>query len=326
MLFYLISKETIMFKALVIGCGNIGAGYDFANDEISTHAKAYFKNKNFALSIFDTDKNTVKKVKEKYDCAVVPEINAMTIAPFDCVSICTPTATHFKYLKAALEIKNKVIICEKPISYSYDELSGAESLYRSKQSKVLVNYVRRFQPDYINLKHTVRKLMMKERFTNISIRYQRGFINNCSHALDLLQFLTETELNLKNIIISNRVKDHFENDPTLSMTCAWGDTNVSILGLSNVRFSLFEIELYFEHTRISILNSGKSINICSAQPNKKFLQPLQVNAMGSKEDCLKNSMANVVAQAYQLLVSREAQDNFISALKLNQLILKAIEN
>jgi predicted dehydrogenase len=315
-----------MFNALVIGCGNIGAGYDFANDQVLTHSKAYSQNPHFTFSVFDTDQNLAQKVSEKYNCGVVHDLKPETLTTFDCVSICSPTGTHFEYLKMALNAGVKVIACEKPVAYKAGELDALEKMYHAHASKILVNYTRRFQPAYITLKETISELMLREKLTNISIRYQRGFLNNCSHALDLIQFLTEKEFQLTNTAISNRIKDHFENDPTLSLTGLWGATNVSILGLSDVKFSLFEIELYFEHTRISLLNSGDTIRLQRAENADKFLQPLQTNEKEEKQGCLKNTMINVIDRVHELLVSEQTRDNFVSALRLNQYILKIIEN
>lgn len=40
-------------RALIIGCGNIGAFYDLNSHDILSHAKAYYENKLFNFSILD---------------------------------------------------------------------------------------------------------------------------------------------------------------------------------------------------------------------------------------------------------------------------------
>jgi predicted dehydrogenase len=315
-----------MYKALLLGCGNIGALYDLDSEEVLTHAKAYTKHPQFELTIFDLNKDLQHNIAEKYNADILNELSDNSFEKFDCISICTPTSTHFELLSRAINNNIKVIICEKPISNNIAEIVGLENLYHKNNSKVLVNYIRRFQPAYTELKKQLTGILAEERLTNISIRYQRGFINNCSHALDLLQFLTDREINLKNIVISNRVFDHFESDPTLSMNGEWDHTYVSINGLPNVKFSLFEIDLYFEHTRISIQQAGKSISYYHAAKSDLFLQPLLIDSEKSKENCLNNYMNPVIDHAYQLLNGSITHDTFLSTSRLNQLMLNYIKN
>ena len=315
-----------MFKALLIGCGNIGALYDLNSEEVLTHAKAYSMHPQFELTIFDLNKELGNSIAEKYNAAILNELSENSLGNFDCISICTPTSTHFEFLSKAIKLQTKVIICEKPISNCISEIVKLEYLYHKSNSNVLVNYIRRFQPAYIELKKQLTGILAQEYLTNISIRYQRGFINNCSHALDLLQFLTDREINLKNIAITNSVFDHFESDPTLSMNGEWDHIYVAINGLPNVKFSLFEIDLYFEHTRISIQQAGKSISYYQAAKSDLFLQPLLIDSEKSKEDCLKNYMIPVIDHAYQLLNGSITDNTFLSTLNLNKRVLNYIKN
>ncbi|HLX91950.1 MAG TPA: Gfo/Idh/MocA family oxidoreductase, partial [Puia sp.] len=92
-----------MYKALVIGCGNIGALYDFNNGEIQTHVKALHLNPRFSLSIFDNDKDLAKKISRKYACETVEMLDDETLQSFDCISICTPTRTHAGFILKAMK-------------------------------------------------------------------------------------------------------------------------------------------------------------------------------------------------------------------------------
>jgi len=313
-----------VYKALVIGCGNIGAGYDFDTDQVLTHVKAFSKNKKILLSIFDTNELLVKKVSKKYNCNIVAEITNNTLANFDCVSICTPTKTHFEYLTKAIDAKVKVIICEKPVSNNLLELRNLSNAFQKGGSKIIVNYFRRFQPSYFELRKKIEPIAQQEKLTNISIRYQRGFINNCSHAFDTIGFLINKEIELTQIKKNNEVNDHFENDPTLSIQAKWGETNVDILGLSNVLFSHFEIDLYFEFHKIIIKESGQTIEIYKADKSSEFLKPL-LN-QNTYTDCLKNYMMPVIENAEALLNNHLSTDNFMQSVSLNQRMLNYLNN
>lgn len=53
------------FNILLIGCGNIGALYDFQNDEILTHAKALNHHNLKSVFIYDTNSDLLQKVSQK---------------------------------------------------------------------------------------------------------------------------------------------------------------------------------------------------------------------------------------------------------------------
>ncbi len=313
-----------MYSALIIGCGNIGAGYDFNTDQILTHAKALQHNQNFAFSIFDTNKNLTQAVSKKYNCKVMNEINVNVLSEFDCVSICTPTTTHSEYLIKAIEAKTRVIICEKPVSDKYSDLELLRELYEKNSSKIIVNYTRRFHPSYKKLREDIEKISVREKLTNISIRYQRGFLNNCSHAFDTIEYLMNQEIKLTEIKKHNSANDHFENDPTISIQAFWNDTNMNVLGLSYVKFSHFEIDIYFQYHKIIINESGQRIEILRSEKEAEFLNPLTQQNVYT--ECLKNQMVHVISRTEDLLADKRSKDNFIGSLKLNQRMLNILQN
>lgn len=309
-------------QVLIIGCGNIGALYDYENDSILTHAKAFSKKSKCKLYFYDLNILLAEKIAERYKSTFLADLNKVDFSEYDCISICTPTATHFQFLKRAIESNVKLIICEKPVSSSEAELLELKKLYENKKSKIIVNYIRRFQPSFNWLKKFIEDLLISEKLTHVAIRYQRGFINNCSHAFDLISYLTSRPIDLRNLQKQNVVYDHFQNDPTLSLLANWNDVNVNVLGLSNVHFSHFEIDLYFSTFKIAIKESGDQIDIFESEIHGIFLNPLKCNEKLSRKNCLKNYMLEVVDSALNLLNSESNADNFIESVNLNLLMLK----
>jgi predicted dehydrogenase len=308
-----------LFKSLLIGCGNIGALYDFENDSVSTHAKAYHNHPDFQFSVYDINKGLAKKVAEKYNAEQIDDIDQCDLSGFDCISICSPTDTHVDLLKRAIDLEVKLIICEKPITNKATEIDELVSLYKNSKSKILINYFRRFVPAYIDLKNDIAEIAKSDVLTNISIRYQRGFLNNCSHALDLINFLLNNELNLTNIMVNNVSTDHFITDPTISLTCYYNGTYLNILGLSKVEFSHFEIDLYFKYHKIEMNNAGQNIKLYSAKRFSDNLQPLKQRY--AKENCIQNYMSHVLLTAHKILTAKQLTDNFIESLNLNGTML-----
>lgn len=313
-----------MFKALVIGCGNIGAGYDFDNEKIMTHAKALSLNKNFELSVYDTDYSLATKVAAKYNCSIEQEINSEVVSKFDCISLCTPTPTHYSYLQLLFQNAIKLVICEKPVSNSLDELDSIASDYMQSSTKVLVNYVRRFQPKFSELKLLINELLQKEELLNINIKYQKGFINNCSHALDLLEFLINKPIDFTDIKKSNAIYDFLNSDPTPSMQALWNKTNVSIVGLTNINYGLLDIELYFQSTRIIIKDAGQTIEIDEMADKLKAFSLLKHHKTIS--DCNKDFMVSIIQKAESFLNNQTVDDNFLSSIALNKKMLNYLYN
>lgn len=315
-----------MYKALLAGCGNIGAMYDWNYEHVLTHAKAYAASGVIETSFFDVNQEQATKVAERYNGKVIYDLDTeLENISYDLFSICTPTSTHFDLLSKAFQKKIPVIICEKPVSTEPALLDQLAELYFASGSKVLVNYIRRFQPAFLKLKNYIAVLPEKELLTNVSIRYQRGFINNCSHAFDLLQFLFQKPFAPADFIINTKSFDHFQNDPTVSGSCEWLGANLSILGLQNVSFSHFEIDLYFKHLKVQIRDAGNQISFFMSVASEPNFSPLVIDDAMTMSHSIADYMIPVAAKAISLL-ENQSDDNFMEALELNKTMLNILKN
>jgi hypothetical protein len=175
------------------------------------------------------------------------------------------------------------------------------------------------------IKERLINILKNERLTNVSIRYQRGFLNNCSHALDILSFLINLKIDFTKFIKSKLNFDSFELDPTISAIGCQDEINISIIGLANVRFSFFEIDLCFENTKVSLIDSGRDCIVSQSAENKLYFQPLRVNNNQTIRDCLRDQMKFVINSAFQLLTNPELQDNFLESIELNKNMLNFIK-
>lgn len=306
-------------EALVIGCGNIGAMYDLESKDILTHCKAISRNKNYNLTVYDTDPKRSDLVSKFYKCNKLNDLEDIGI--YDIVSICTPTDTHFTLLKKLFSLNIPLIICEKPISNNIQELEILKIEYAKSSTNILVNYFRRFHPSYIELKNKVKSISQNNKLVNVSVKYQRGFLNNCSHAIDLLEFVLGQIIDFKNFKLTNVIYDSFEYDPTVSMFGTFNDVYYSFIGLTNVKYSFFEIELFFQDSAIKIEESGNSIKYYKSFFNHSFYMPL----VEEKEvkSAIKYRMKHVIAKSNDIYIKKN-QDNFLASLDLNQRMLSVL--
>jgi hypothetical protein len=311
------------YNALVLGCGNIGALYDFDNNQVQSHAKAYSLKPLFELSVFDPDLSLAEKIAKRYNATVIYNIEEINFEDFDCISICSPTDSHYSFLEKALKANVKVILCEKPVSYSIKEIENLIDLQKKSKSNVFVNYIRRFQPSYYDLKCKLKEVLDNDSLSSVSISYQKGFINNCSHALDTLEFILDKEITLKNLQISNVKFDFFKHDPTLSLSAIWDQTPLNIIGLTTIDYPIFEINLFFCKSRLSITNSGQKITIFSAK-NESFSLPLAIEESYTRVDCLNNYMIPIIDLVENCLTNTSIENNFVQALSLNKKMLEIL--
>ncbi|MFN8577349.1 MAG: Gfo/Idh/MocA family oxidoreductase [Candidatus Sericytochromatia bacterium] len=309
-----------MIKVLIIGCGNIGALYDIQTSEVNTHLKAYY-NQKYQIFIYDNNIKILEKIKSIYkDIEVLFTLSDLEKYNFDCVSICTPTDTHINFLKLLINKNIPVILCEKPIAYSIPEIEQIENLYLKSNTKILVNYIRRFQDSYIFLRNFIKNNCINDNLATINIKYYKGFLNNCSHAFDLISFLLNKEINISNtniLNIYNVYYDYFENDPTISLNLKIDNTIINVIGLTNINYNIFEIEFFFKNILIQILNSGKTIKILERDIN--------LNKNYPEKTCINDYMVNVIKYIDNLIKYPHIQDNFIESTNINKFMIKILE-
>src|SRR4030095_7976226 len=94
-------------KVLIVGCGNIGALYDFKKEGVKTHLKAFTQNGNFDTIVYDLDEDLAQLVAKHYGISAIREIEK--IDNLDVAVISTPTNTHFEYLKQFMKMNVPVI-------------------------------------------------------------------------------------------------------------------------------------------------------------------------------------------------------------------------
>jgi predicted dehydrogenase len=302
-------------NALLIGCGNIGALYDLDNQsQVATHAKAFHLHKKISFSVADQNERAALRIAKRYNIPVVSLYNVVDFAAYDIISITSPTHTHEQYLHDAIRANVPVVICEKPISIDIQSLDRIVKTYRRGETKVLVNYIRRFQPIYAELKKKIKLILKTEKCTQIIIKYKRGILNNGSHAFDLLEYLFDQQVHFKKIVCSSKKFDSFKTDPTVSGSFLFSDDiSVAFVGISGVTYPKFELDFYFENTSISIQDSG---NIIKVKRNNKKLE-----VFNNAKNLLDRYMIPVIDEAVYLLEKKNKADNFIASVRMNKTII-----
>ncbi len=302
-----------MYKALLIGCGNIGALYDIDSDQVLTHAKAYSNiEKINVVDVFDRNQKLANRIAGKYGFFVKEAYDTINLREYEIISICSPTTTHSLFLEDCMKAEVPVILCEKPIAYKVDELIKLKSIYNQSKSKVLVNYIRRFQIGYEKLKEYIKSI--NEEVKYINVRYYKGILNYASHALDTAEYLLDKPFDISHTQIIDKRFDYFKEDPTIYFTAKSKDVILSFNGYS-VNYPIFEMDLIFENYQIRCFDGGNKIYIYEGQKLKKQLTNL-----------LDNYMIPVMKKGVACIANDSEGDNFLTSLELNQKLLKVSQS
>lgn len=309
-------------RALLIGCGSIGGLADLQSDRVLSWAKALSQRPDFTLDVHDADPHQASMVAARYGYEVFECMPWSVMSEYDVVIIATPTPTHAEFLARLLQEGPELIVCEKPVASTLAELDALEKIYIGQtRRRVLVNFHRRFQPTMARLRQSIADVMRDETCTNIVVTYQRGLHNNGSHAMDLLQFLFDVELDFEGATVFAAEHDAFADDPTMSLTSRLGQATVLWNGLRQVRASVFDIDLYFERQSIHLSQGGNAILTTIAPLVPRPPYPMAIEQK-REQDAMPDPMSHVVAHVRQLLDDPMAPDNFLDSIKVSRRIIE----
>ena len=180
-------------KVLIVGLGNIGMKYDLNDDSVKkvlTHANAFACHSDFnIIGGVDTKEESRKIFNKKYQSQSFTKIkNAMIQCNPDIVVIASPTEMHLKNIKEVFNYgKPKIIICEKPLSYKYQESLDIIEKCEKNKTKLYVNYFRRSEPGILKIKSMLNSKEFLLPFKGVCW-YSKGLFNSSSHLINLMQF------------------------------------------------------------------------------------------------------------------------------------------
>ena len=310
------------YSVLLIGCGQIGATYDLKEkNKVWTHARAFSQRPGINFFVSDINSSAAGKIAKVYGVPREELSRLSNFKKFDIVSLTSPTTTHFDYLKLLLEQNIPLIICEKPVSANNAELDELLKLYKKSTSKVLVNYIRRFQPAYKEVRKTIKKYTKTSACIGINIKYQRGFLNNGSHAFDLLEYLFDQPFLFESFCLQQAEFDSFPYDPTITGTCTYLGFPVTIFGAVGAEYPLFEIEILFKKSKLLIHSSGNDVQFFEYDKKMKRFKEDRSRRLSN---ILQRYMLPVIDEAFRIIKKPKTADNFIQSVDLNKRMMKIV--
>lgn len=288
-----------MYNALIIGSGQIASGYDSPQDSfILTHAHAYLKHEKFnLLGFYDVDFERAQIAAQKWGVKAFVELEEGN--DVDVISICSPDDFHLSSIKEALKLNPKLIFLEKPLSDNLDE--AKEILEISKNVPILVNYSRRFVPEFQELAQNIKNGLFGDYMFG-SGYYGKGFIHNGSHMTNLIELLIGK---IDKVDVLEEFEDFYPNDTTKMAVLTINKKKFTMEGIDCRDYTIFEIDLWFKKGRLRILESGQKIEFYLPKESEKYAGYINLELSATINTSLTFAMLNAVDNIYQYLENNE---------------------
>jgi predicted dehydrogenase len=160
----------------------------------------------------------------------------------DIASVCGPTGTHLATLRRLLTSEVQAVFAEKPLDCDPQNARKLAGKFEKKGVPVAVNFARRFEPTVRSLKAEMLAGQYGE-LRSITAWYGQGIINNGSHVIDLIAFLTDMRPSLS--WIGPAWYDGVRNDPTVTAVLNVSGVPIHLIGCVGRDFARCEMELAF---------------------------------------------------------------------------------
>ncbi|AIQ95503.1 Gfo/Idh/MocA family protein [Prochlorococcus sp. MIT 0604] len=257
-------------KTLLIGLGNIGMLYDDRNSNlIQSHAKAVELHPNFKLvSGIDPVYERRNFFEENYKLISFKRLDEFRNKDeIDLVIISTPTDTHLCVIEETIKsLKPKMILCEKPLSYDYNDAFKIVDLCKKANIELFVNFVRRCDPAVIEIKNKIDQNLIEPPLKGICW-YSKGLYNNGSHFINLLEYWLGNYKDIR-IINSGRVFNNIDPEPEFIIDFQKG--SIIFRSAWEENFSFYKVEIISKSGILKYENGGDKVELYHVEDDKKI--------------------------------------------------------
>jgi predicted dehydrogenase len=244
------------YSLLIIGAGKIGAFYDEPGSKnVLTHAHAFRAHPGFNLLGFvDSNQQQAGVAAQIWGGEAFATIDeAFARNSVDVAVVAVPDEEHFHALLNLAVFPMKLIFTEKPLAKTISEAKQIVELCRKREIPLAINYSRRYVPEFNKLRKRIGAGELG-RFLTGTGWYGKGTLHNGSHMVDLIRYLLG-EVSV--ISTLGGIVDWRDDDPTCSALLETECGGRFIMQAVDCRcYTVFEMDLFFEHSRVRLVNSG----------------------------------------------------------------------
>lgn len=312
-----------IYTAAVVGLGQIGMGYDYAEIEtgrVLTHASAFQQHPGFKLIAgVSPDPDHRRRFQSRYALPAYTSVDDLYrgLQP-DVVGLAVPTDLHLEVMTRILAHNPRAIICEKPLEESWARVEQIAEICRKSDCSVLVNYFRRFEPGVLEIKRNLEDGSWGNPLSG-NVWYSRGLNNNASHLIDLACFLFG---DISDIRVIRAGRSVLKNDIEPDFLLKAGGVELCFRAWPSENYALNAFELLLDRGRLRYDNSGHKISFASAQDNPLFPGKL---SLGESESAIRNDLEryqwHVVNALFKHLANNEPlSSNIDTALETSRVV------
>lgn len=278
-----------MYKAAVIGLGQIGLGYDYnlsAQDDqlILTHSSAYWHHPNFELVAgVDSCADARTRFTKKYGHPAYPDLATLFNAhEIDVVSLSVPTECRPSLFEELLQFPLKGILIEKPVASNYSLSQRLFELAAQNNLCLMVNFIRRYDPGIEQLRRDIQAGKIGKILKGI-VWYPKGVFCNAIHYLDLLSYLFDTSFTFERLL---KPCETFENDYQFDFKIVNNQAEVYFMNSPSSQYYLSEMDILTDKGRIHYSQDGRHLSFRMPKPDEVFkeIHFLEENTLSYQTD------------------------------------------
>ena len=294
-----------MYKIGVVGAGHLG----------KIHIKI-LKNAEFAdlVGFYDINPEIRRQISDEYNVKAFESYSDLINAS-DVIDIVTPTLSHYKCAKIALQAEKHIFI-EKPVTHTLDEVKKLIKLTNKSGLKAQVGHVERFNPAFVE----ARKQIQKPRFIEVHRLAQfntRGtdvsvILDLMIHDLDIILHLVNQpikSINASGVSIMSNTPDIANARIEFINGCV-ANITASRMSLKNIRKSrFFQKDAYVS---VDFLNKQyEFISLEEIEEHDPLIPIIDLGVKGKKKVIVQSDKRNEINPIEEELKS------FIKSIETN---------
>ena len=201
----------------------------------------------------DTDQKRSLAFSKQWKCHSCKNIDELLKKEsLDIVTIATPNITHAKLIEEIIGHPNtpRLVIVEKPLCTSRQELENMEKVLKNKKTIVVVDHSRRFNRGFQDIRNLIDSGSLGSEILSVHWRYHAGWLHTGVHAVDTLRLLLGE---LSCIKATKKGDDRFNNDPLLDVQLrskSHPKALIRLEGVPETNYKVFEGEIFLSQGRI----------------------------------------------------------------------------
>jgi len=258
-----------MYTLTIIGGGAIACGYDSPDsNDVLTHMHAALTHPSIKLdAIVEIDPTQREAIRTKWGNGfeILDDLQtALNKYTSDIVIVATPTSTHMSVIDQIFSLyEPKMILCEKPIVANSTEWNSLLDLQAKKSTKIVTNYIRRFDPGLNKLKVFIENNVHE--IHHFYGTFTKDFLHNGSHVIDVIHMLMGSVHSIDPIIKQVNDNGTFGEFSIRTKKCSGVVSNID-----NNALSLFELTIYTDKAKIEITGPAQEIIIHHIEESPLF--------------------------------------------------------